>query len=156
MRIMGKDLLKLNRENYLEITKANILMAEAIKMLNYLIENRVITHNKVIEGFKENMETIAILLNRVLRDGNEEFSIAFNNIEKELFNQLSIEEVEEFRDDSSHINNKKTSRKYRRLLKDNIALLFDKLRNVSLEDLALAYNVKIYPLEELEDIYKYI
>mgnify|MGYP000900814395 CR=1 FL=1 len=153
---MGKDLLKLNRENYLEITKANILMAEAIKMLNYLIENRVITHNKVIEGFKENMETIAILLNRVLRDGNEEFSIAFNNIEKELFNQLSIEEVEEFRDDSSHINNKKTSRKYRRLLKDNIALLFDKLRNVSLEDLALAYNVKIYPLEELEDIYKYI
>lgn len=156
MRIMGKDLLKLNRENYLEITKANILMAEAIKMLNYLIENRVITHNKVIEGFKENMETIAILLNRVLRDGNEEFSIAFNNIEKELFNQLSIEEVKEFRDDSSHINNKKTSRKYRRLLKDNIALLFDKLRNVSLEDLALAYNVKIYPLEELEDIYKYI
>lgn len=153
---MGKDLLKLNRENYLEITKANILMAEAIKMLNYLIENRVITHNKVIEGFKENMETIAILLNRVLRDGNEEFSIAFNNIEKELFNQLSIEEVKEFRDDSSHINNKKTSRKYRRLLKDNIALLFDKLRNVSLEDLALAYNVKIYPLEELEDIYKYI
>ena len=125
-------------------------------MLNYLIENRVITHNKVIEGFKENMETIAILLNRVLRDGNEEFSIAFNNIEKELFNQLSIEEVKEFRDDSSHINNKKTSRKYRRLLKDNIALLFDKLRNVSLEDLALAYNVKIYPLEELEDIYKYI
>ena len=77
---MGKDLLKLNRENYLEITKANILMAEAIKMLNYLIENRVITHNKVIEGFKENMETIAILLNRVLRDGNEEFSIAFNII----------------------------------------------------------------------------
>ena len=153
---MGKDLLKLNRENYLEITKANILMAEAIKMLNYLIEKRVITHNKVIEGFKENMETIAILLNRVLRDGNEEFSIAFNNIEKELFNQLSIEEVKEFRDDSSHINNKKTSRKYRRLLKDNIALLFDKLRNVSLEDLALAYNVKIYPLEELEDIYKYI
>ena len=153
---MGKDLLKLNRENYLEITKANILMAEAIKMLNYLIENRVITHNKVIEGFKENMETIAILLNRVLRDGNDEFSIAFNNIEKELFNQLSIEEVKEFRDDSSHINNKKTSRKYRRLLKDNIALLFDKLRNVSLEDLALAYNVKIYPLEELEDIYKYI
>ena len=141
---MGKDLLKLNRENYLEITKANILMAEAIKMLNYLIENRVITHNKVIEGFKENMETIAILLNRVLRDGNEEFSIAFNNIEKELFNQLSIEEVEEFRDDSSHINNKKTSRKYRRLLKDNIALLFDKLRNVSLEDLALAYSMKIY------------
>ena len=153
---MGKDLLKLNRENYLEITKVNILMAEAIKMLNYLIENRVITHNKVIEGFKENMETIAILLNRVLRDGNEEFSIAFNNIEKELFNQLSIEEVKEFRDDSSHINNKKTSRKYRRLLKDNIALLFDKLRNVSLEDLALAYNTKIYPLEELEDIYKYI
>ena len=131
-------------------------MAEAIKMLNYLIENRVITHNKVIEGFKENMETIAILLNRVLRDGNEEFSISFNNIEKEAFNELSIEELKEFRDDSSHINNKKTSRKYRLFLKDNLALLFDKLRNVSLEDLALAYNMRIYPLEELEDIYKYI
>ena len=153
---MGKDLLKLNRENYLEITKANILMAEAIKMLNYLIENRVINPSIAIESFKERMEIIAILLNKVLREGNEEFSIAFNNIEKELFNQLSREEVKEFRDDSSHINNKKTSRKYRRLLKDNIALLFDKLRNVSLEDLALAYNVKIYPLEELEDIYKYI
>lgn len=153
---MGKDLLKLDREHYLEIGKADILMAEAIKMLNYLVENRVITHNKVIEGFKENMETIAILLNRVLRDGNEEFSIAFNNIEKESFSELSIEELKEFRDDSSHINNKKTSRKYRRLLKDNIALLFDKLRNVSLEDLALAYNMRIYPLEELEDIYKYI
>ena len=102
------------------------------------------------------METIAILLNRVLRDGNEEFSISFNNIEKESFNELSIEELKEFRDDSGHINNKKTSRKYRRLLKDNIALLFDRLRNVSLEDLALEYKMKVYPLEELEDIYKYI
>lgn len=153
---MKKKLVKLNREQYLEIGKTSILMAEAIKMLNYLIENRVITHNKVIEGFKENMETIAILLNRVLRDGNEEFSISFNNIEKEAFNELSIEELKEFRDDSSHINNKKTSRKYRLFLKDNLALLFDKLRNVSLEDLALAYNMRIYPLEELEDIYKYI
>jgi hypothetical protein len=156
MRIMKKNLLKLDRESYLEIGKTSILMAEAIKMLNYLIENRVITHNKVIEGFKENMETIAILLNRVLRDGNEEFSISFNNIEKESFDELSMEELKEFRDDSIHINNKKTSRKYRRLLKDNIALLFDKLKNVSLEDLALAYNMRIYPLEELEDIYKYI
>lgn len=153
---MKNNLLKLDRESYLEIGKTSILMAEAIKMLNYLIENRVITHNKVIEGFKENMETIAILLNRVLRDGNEEFSISFNNIEKELFNELSIEELKEFRDDSGHINNKKTSRKYRRLLKDNIALLFDRLRNVSLEDLALEYKMKVYPLEELEDIYKYI
>ena len=153
---MKNNLLKLDRESYLEIGKTSILMAEAIKMLNYLIENRVITHNKVIEGFKENMETIAILLNRVLRDGNEEFSISFNNIEKESFNELSIEELNEFRDDSSHINNKKTSRKYRRLLKDNIALLFDKLRNVNLEDLALEYKMKVYPLEELEDIYKYI
>ena len=153
---MKNNLLKLDRESYLEIGKTSILMAEAIKMLNYLIENRVITHNKVIEGFKENMETIAILLNRVLRDGNEEFSISFNNIEKELFNELSIEELKEFRDDSGHINNKKISRKYRRLLKDNIALLFDRLRNVSLEDLALEYKMKVYPLEELEDIYKYI
>ena len=153
---MKNNLLKLNRESYLEIGKTSILMAEAIKMLNYLIENRVITHNKVIEGFKENMETIAILLNRVLRDGNEEFSISFNNIEKESFNELSIEELKEFRDDSGHINNKKISRKYRRLLKDNIALLFDRLRNVSLEDLALEYKMKVYPLEELEDIYKYI
>lgn len=153
---MKKNLLKLEKGSYLEIGKTSILMAEAIKMLNYLIENRVITHNKVIEEFKENMETIAILLNRVLRDGNEEFSISFNNIEKESFDELSVEELKEFRDDSIHINNKKTSRKYRRLLKDNIALLFDKLRNVSLEDLALAYNVKVYPLEELEDIYKYI
>ena len=153
---MKNNLLKLDRESYLEIGKTSILMAEAIKMLNYLIENRVITHNKVIEGFKENMETIAILLNRVLRDGNEEFSISFNNIEKESFNELSIEELKEFRDDSGHINNKKKSRKYRRLLKDNIALLFDRLRNVSLEDLALEYKMKVYPLEELEDIYKYI
>ena len=153
---MKNNLLKLDRESYLEIGKTSILMAEAIKMLNYLIENRVITHNKVIEGFKENMETIAILLNRVLRDGNEEFSISFNNIEKESFDELSMEELKEFRDDSIHINNKKTSRKYRRLLKDNIALLFDRLRNVSLEDLALEYKMKVYPLEELEDIYKYI
>ena len=153
---MKNNLLKLDRENYLEIGKTSILMAEAIKMINYLIENRVITHNKVIEGFKENMETIAILLNRVLRDGNEEFSISFNNIENSSFDELSTEELKEFRDDSSHINNKKTSRKYRRLLKDNIALLFDKLKSVGLEDLALAYNMKTYPLEELEDIYKYI
>ena len=102
------------------------------------------------------METIDILLNRVLRDGNEEFSISFNNIEKESFDELSAQEIKEFRDDSSHINNKKTSRKYRTILKDNISLLFDKLRNVGLEDLALAYNMKTYPLEELEDIYKYI
>ena len=72
---MGKDLLKLNRENYLEITKANILMAEAIKMLNYLIENRVINPSIAIENFKERMEIIAILLNKVLREGNENFQL---------------------------------------------------------------------------------
>ena len=40
---MKNNLLKLDRESYLEIGKTSILMAEAIKMLNYLIENRVIT-----------------------------------------------------------------------------------------------------------------
>ena len=38
----------------------------------------------------------------------------------------------------------------------NITSLFLDTFNVSLEDLALAYNMRIYPLEELEDIYKYI
>ena len=101
------------------------------------------------------MEDISALLNKVLIGENEEFSIHCNNI-RENFNEISEEELEEFREESTHINNKKISRKYRKLLKDDLALLFDKLRNVSLEDLALAYNVKIYPLEELEDIYKYI
>ena len=44
-------------------------------LLLYSMDREV--ERNIIKGFKENMETIAILLNRVLRDGNEEFSIAF-------------------------------------------------------------------------------
>lgn len=152
---MGKDLLKLNRENYLEIGKARIVLLETIRLLNYLLENRVINHNRVVGDFKEHMEDISTLLNKVLIGENEEFSIHCNNI-RENFNEISEEELEEFREESTHINNKKISRKYRKLLKDDLALLFDSLRKIFLEDLALFYNTKIYPIEELEDIYKYI
>jgi len=156
MRIMReKNLLKLDREHYLEIGKAKIVLLESVKMLNYLLENRVINHNRVIQEFKEHMEDVSKLLNKILIEGNEEFSIPCNNI-RENFNEISEEELEEFREESTHINNKKISRKYRKLLKDDLALLFDSLRKIFLEDLALFYNTKIYPIEELEDIYKYI
>lgn len=150
-----KNLLKLDREHYLEIGKAKIVLLESVKMLNYLLENRVINHNRVIQEFKEHMEDVSKLLNKILIEGNEEFSIPCNNI-RENFNEISEEELEEFREESTHINNKKISRKYRKLLKDDLALLFDSLRKIFLEDLALFYNTKIYPIEELEDIYKYI
>ena len=150
-----KNLLKLDREHYLEIGKAKIVLLESVKMLNYLLDNRVINHNRVIQEFKEHMEDVSKLLNKILIEGNEEFSIPCNNI-RENFNEISEEELEEFREESTHINNKKISRKYRKLLKDDLALLFDSLRKIFLEDLALFYNTKIYPIEELEDIYKYI
>ena len=150
-----KNLLKVDREHYLEIGKAKIVLLESVKMLNYLLENRVINHNRVIQEFKEHMEDVSKLLNKILIEGNEEFSIPCNNI-RENFNEISEEELEEFREESTHINNKKISRKYRKLLKDDLALLFDSLRKIFLEDLALFYNTKIYPIEELEDIYKYI
>ena len=58
MRIMKKNLLKLDREHYLEIGKARIVLLETIRLLNYLLENRVINHNRVVEDFKEHMEDI--------------------------------------------------------------------------------------------------
>ena len=54
------------------------------------------------------------------------------------------------------ITNKTIAKKHREILKNNMSQLFDILKKIQLEDIAIEYRVNIYPLQEIEQIYKYI
>ena len=62
---------------------------------------------------------------------------------------------EEF-EDIKKIKNKSISKKYRKILKENIKIFFNVLRNTNIDDIAILYNRKLYPISEIEQIYKYI
>ena len=65
-------------------------------------------------------------------------------------------ELNEELDDIKKIRNRNISKKYREILKDNLKIFFDILKKTSIEDIAILYNRKLYPINELEEVYKYI
>ena len=70
--------------------------------------------------------------------------------------EISEKEIEEEIIEIKKIKNKNISRKYKNILKEYISELLEKLRKIQLEDIALQYNQKVYCIEEIEQVYKYI
>lgn len=122
---------------------------ENLSLLNFLISKDVIKINIEIINFKEKVDVIKDLIEKVLFDkAVERLSIEINEVtEKELNEEL---------DDIKKIKNRNISRKYRETLKDNLKIFFDILKKTGIEDIAVMYNIKIYPIAEMEEIYKYI
>ena len=114
-----------------------------------LLSKDVIKINIEIINFKEKVDVIKDLIEKVLFDkAVERLSIEINEVtEKELNEEL---------DDIKKIKNRNISRKYRETLKDNLKIFFDILKKTGIEDIAVMYNIKIYPIAEMEEIYKYI
>ena len=74
----------------------------------------------------------------------------------EEMSEISQKELEEEILEIKKIKNKIVSRKYRYMLKDYIYELLEKLKETQLEDISKEYNKKIYPVNEIKQIYKFI
>ena len=142
---------KINQEQLKNLTLIKIMIEETLALMNFLIQNRVINNNVEIENFKERISTIKELIERALMDYSDKEITAMVEI-KEATEEEIENEILEIR----KIKNKTISRKYREMLKDYISELLEKLRKIQLEDIALQYNKKVYWIEEIEQVYKYI
>ena len=140
---------KSTQEQIEKLVLLKMMTEENLSLLNFLIAKDVIKMNIEIINFKEREDVIKDLIEKVLFDkAVERLSIEINEVtEKEL-----CEEKEEIK----KIKNRNISKKYREILKDNLKIFFDLLKNSSIDDIAILYNRKLYPISELEEIYKYI
>ena len=74
----------------------------------------------------------------------------------EEMSEISENELQKQISEIRKITNKNISRKYREILKDYISELLNKLKEIQLEDIEMQYNKKVYSINEIEEIYKYI
>ncbi len=144
---------KISEEQLKNLTFSKMMIEETLTLMNFLIQKRVINSNIEIECFREQISSIKNLIEFVLRDyGDKEIT------EMTLKEVKQISDVELFDEmlEKKKITNKIISKKHRKILKDNMSQLFDILKKIQLEDIAIEYRVNIYPLQEIEQIYKYI
>ena len=106
--------------------------------------------NIEITNFKEKIDSLKDLIENVLFDKNVEI---LSNLDISEVNEM---ELNEELDDIKKIRNRNISKKYREILKDNLKIFFDIMKKTSIEDIAILYNRKLYPINELEEVYKYI
>ena len=132
---------KINEEQLKNLTFSKIMIEETLHLMNFLVQNKVLTNNIELENFKERIATIKELIELALRDYSDK-----------TITEMIYEEISEIR----KITNKNISRKYREILKDYISELLNKLKEIQLEDIAIQYNKKVYCINEIEEIYKYI
>ena len=144
-----KNESKITHKQLKKLLLWKMMTEENLSLLNFLISKDVIKINIEIINFKEKVDVIKDLIEKVLFDkAVERLSIEINEVtEKELNEEL---------DDIKKIKNRNISRKYRETLKDNLKIFFDILKKTGIEDIAVMYNIKIYPIAEMEEIYKYI
>lgn len=141
---------KITQEQVENLALLKMMTEENISLLNFLMARDVIKSNIEITNFKERVDIIKDLIEKVLFDNIiESLSIIDINEVKEM-------ELNEELDDIKKIKNKNISKKYREILKDNLKIFFDILKKTSIEDIAILYNRKLYPIHELEEVYKYI
>ena len=127
-----------------------MMTEENLSLLNFLISKDVIKINIEIINFKERVDVIKDLIEKVLFDkAVESLSISDINEVKEI-------ELNEELDDIKKIKNRNISKKYREILKENLKIFFNVLRNSNIDDIAILYNRKLYPISEIEQIFKYI
>jgi hypothetical protein len=129
------------------------MIEETLHLMNFLVQNKVLTNNIELENFKERIATIKELIELTLRDYSDK---TITEMMWEEMSEISQKELEEEILEIKKINNKTISRKYREMLKDYISELLNKLKKIQLEDIALNYNQKVYSIYEIEQIYKFI
>ena len=145
-----KNESKITHKQLKKLLVLKMMIEENLSLLNFLISKDVIKINIEIINFKERVDVIKDLIEKVLFDkAVESLSISDINEVKEI-------ELNEELDDIKKIKNKSISKKYREILKDNLKIFFDILKKANIEDIAVMYNIKIYPIAEMEEIYKYI
>lgn len=143
---------KINQEQ-LKKSMIKIMIEETLALMNFLIQNKVLTNNIELENFKERMETIKDLIELSLHDYSNK---TITEMMWEEMSEISQKELEEEILEIKKIRNKIISRKYRNMLKDYISELLNKLKKIQLEDIALHYKQKVYSIYEIEQIYKFI
>lgn len=148
----AKD-FKINEEQLKNLTFSKIMIEETLHLMNFLVQNKVLTNNIELENFKERIATIKELIELTLRDYSDK---TITEMMWEEMSEISQKELEEEILEIKKINNKTISRKYREMLKDYISELLNKLKKIQLEDIALNYNQKVYSIYEIEQIYKFI
>ena len=126
------------------------MIEENVYLLNFLVQKDIIKMNIEITNFKEKIDSLKDLIENVLFDKNVEI---LSNLDISEVNEM---ELNEELDDIKKIRNRNISKKYREILKDNLKIFFDILKKTSIEDIAILYNRKLYPINELEEVYKYI
>ncbi len=144
---------KINEEQLKNLTFSKIMIEETLHLMNFLVQNKVLTNNIELENFKERIATIKELIELTLRDYSDK---TITEMMWEEMSEISQKELEEEILEIKKINNKIISRKYREMLKDYISELLNKLKKIQLEDIALNYNQKVYSIYEIEQIYKFI
>lgn len=144
---------KINQEQLKKLTMIKIMIEETLALMNFLIQNKVLTNNIELENFKERMETIKDLIELSLHDYSNK---TITEMMWEEMSEISQKELEEEILEIKKIRNKIISRKYRNMLKDYISELLNKLKKIQLEDIALHYKQKVYSIYEIEQIYKFI
>lgn len=144
---------KINEEQLKNLTFSKIMIEETLYLMNFLVQNKVLTNNIELENFKERIATIKELIELTLRDYSDK---TITEMMWEEMSEISQKELEEEILEIKKINNKTISRKYREMLKDYISELLNKLKKIQLEDIALNYNQKVYSIYEIEQIYKFI
>lgn len=140
--------IEITHEEIKNLSLLKIMIEENISLLNFLIAKDVIKRNIEIINFKEKIDSLKKLIEKVL---DKEIYPELIDIQEVTDNEL-LEEIE----DIKKIKNKKISAKYKKMLKDNLAMFFSLLKNINIEDIAMINNIKLYPISEMEGIYKYI
>lgn len=145
-----KNESKITHKQLKKLLLLKMMTEENLSLLNFLISKDVIKINIEIINFKERVDVIKDLIEKVLFDkAVESLSISDINEVKEI-------ELNEELDDIKKIKNRNISKKYRETLKDNLKIFFDILKKTGIEDIAVMNNIKIYPIAEMEEVYKYI
>lgn len=145
-----KNESKITHKQLKKLLLLKMMTEENLSLLNFLISKDVIKINIEIINFKERVDVIKDLIEKVLFDKAVE-SLSIRDI-----NEVKEIELNEELDDIKKIKNRNISKKYRETLKDNLKIFFDILKKTGIEDIAVMYNIKIYPIPEMERIFKYI
>lgn len=144
---------KISEEQLKNLTFSKIMIEETLHLMNFLVQNKVLTNNIELENFKERIATIKELIELALRDYSNK---TITEMICEEISEISENELQRQISEIRKITNKNISRKYREILKDYISELLNKLKEIQLEDIEMQYNKKVYSINEIEEIYKYI
>ena len=83
---------KINQEQLKKLTMIKIMIEETLALMNFLIQNKVLTNNIELENFKERMETIKDLIELSLHDYSNK---TITEMMWEEMSEISQKELEE-------------------------------------------------------------